>query len=59
MTGTALRSPAVPRDAENRSTRAVRHGRIVAMFRYAFLAASSAVADAPKAAAIFLDGARS
>lgn len=29
------------------------------MFRYAFLAASSAVADEPKAAAIVLDGARS
>ncbi|GGQ26618.1 hypothetical protein GCM10010249_51530 [Streptomyces roseolilacinus] len=59
MTGAALRPPPARRPAENHSTRTARHDRIVDMFRYAFLAAPSAVADAPKAAAIVLDGARS
>ncbi|MFJ8000332.1 hypothetical protein ACIQ7D_24885 [Streptomyces sp. NPDC096310] len=44
--------PANCRAAENHSTRRRTSDRITPMFRYAFLAAPSAVADAPKAAAL-------
>ncbi|MBJ6612219.1 hypothetical protein H4K38_00085 [Streptomyces sp. I3(2020)] len=51
------------RFAKNESTRDAASARIDVMFRYAFLLAASAVADAPKAAVTVLlaavDGARS